>query len=1136
MTINDSSEQDGDKDETEDNIADESEKTVITSYIQEVQERLNIKKELRSTNQNASSTRPSDAYFSKLDSSLKKNTAFVKKIKNFSSAQVETYLKDMSTLNLSKYISEIAAAIVDSKLKMTDVPAAVKLCSILHQTYTEFSQHLFENWQKTLAIKIGEKIPNPSKLRVDLRFYAELLQAGILANKNAFSLLGSILTTLINMDREDHFNIAIILSFCKHCGDDYAGLIPRKMRELSIKYEMGIPKSVFLPPEKQQNVRTLLKDYYVSLSKHLVRDHQEMQNFEKQNMRILQTKGELSQERKDKLEQLQSAYEKLLTNTQHFSEILDEDMPMLKAQTFPKSEESMIVTGSGPDLEDGSANIENIWCDVETQRFYCDLPELTVFLPTAFLNKGQTPPPTETVTEEVLDSELPVEDLDDDSKSEDAPAPEEETEDPAATTASNKIVLEAFLNNLPNCVNREMIDNAAIDFLVTLNNKHNRKKLVRGLFGVNRTRLDLLPFYARFVAILHPALPEVGNELCQMLRQDFKYHVRKKDQINIESKIKVVRFIGELVKFKLYSKIEALYCLKVLLHDFSHHHIEMACNLLEVCGRFLYCSPDSHQRTKVYLEQMMRKKSVMALDSRYVTQIENAYYYVNPPEVVTITKKERPVMHQFIRKLLYQDLQKNNTDKIMRLMRKLDWSNTEVATYAIKCLTGAHNLKFFNIRCLANLLAGLVAYQEEVGTKVVDGVLEDIRLGMEVNLPKFNQRRVAQVKYLGELYNYRMVESADVFKVLYSLISFGVSMDPNEPSPLDPPNHLFRIRLACVLLETCGTYFSSGSSKRKLDYYLAFLQAYYWYKKELWKEAFPPILEHIFKDTLVTLRPKLKPCQTCEEALEELNNIRTTLEKLLEVDSKVTEEDGLDTIAETDNEEAGEDETSEGVTGPITDDTGTDDETVDHTQGTDDEGEPMTSEAEQEAVSESLAIPRGPKKMECTEDADFLNALDKMVSENIQERMREPVKAGNVDISVPVVVKSNVKKTYEQLQVSKINHTLEYRVFTFDFRKQLVIMNLEKIGFVLMVRKGNKQQYKQFEADVDSELAQNLRDQEQAQKEEKEKVKRLTLNITERFEEEDYQEMMQQQSRPVTQNLNRERKSTNIPKVLQMQI
>jgi hypothetical protein len=55
--------------------------------------------------------------------------------------------------------------------------------------------------------------------------------------------------------------------------------------------------------------------------------------------------------------------------------------------------------------------------------------------------------------------------------------------------------------------------------------------------------------------------------------------------------------------------------------------------------------------------------------------------------------------------------------------------------------------------------------QEMVGTHVVDGVMEDIRLGMEVNLPKYSQRRVAMIKYLGELYNYRMVESSDIFKV-----------------------------------------------------------------------------------------------------------------------------------------------------------------------------------------------------------------------------------------------------------------------------------------------------------------------------------------------------------------------------------
>lgn len=222
MTITESSEQDAEV-ELDKTISEDQEKNIILSYIQDAEERLNSKKGLRTTNQQASNSRPNESYFSKLDSSLKKNTAFVKKIKNFSSVHVDSYIKDMSGLNLSKYISEIAAAIVESKLKMNDVPAAVKLCSILHQTYIEFSQHLFENWQKTLSFKIGEKIPNPSKLRVDLRFYAELLQAGIFSYKNSFSLLGSILTTLINMDKEEHFNISIILSFCKHCGDDYAG-------------------------------------------------------------------------------------------------------------------------------------------------------------------------------------------------------------------------------------------------------------------------------------------------------------------------------------------------------------------------------------------------------------------------------------------------------------------------------------------------------------------------------------------------------------------------------------------------------------------------------------------------------------------------------------------------------------------------------------------------------------------------------------------------------------------------------------------------------------------------------------------------------------------------------------------------
>lgn len=60
-------------------------------------------------------------------------------------------------------------------------------------------------------------------------------------------------------------------------------------------------------------------------------------------------------------------------------------------------------------------------------------------------------------------------------------------------------MMKAFINQLPTLVNRDLIDNAAIEFCQNLNTKSNRKKLGNALFSVQRTRLDLLPFYSRLV-------------------------------------------------------------------------------------------------------------------------------------------------------------------------------------------------------------------------------------------------------------------------------------------------------------------------------------------------------------------------------------------------------------------------------------------------------------------------------------------------------------------------------------------------------------------------------------------------------------------------------------------------------------
>ena len=143
--------------------------------------------------------------------------------------------------------------------------------------------------------------------------------------------------------------------------------------------------------------------------------------------------------------------------------------------------------------------------------------------------------------------------------------------------------------------------------------------------------------------------------------------------------------------------------------------------------------------------------------------------------------------------MLYTDLNKSNTEKILRQIRKMNWDDPDISNYIVKCLKNVWNLKYFNIRYVASLLAGLVQSHDWLATDIIDAVLEDVRVGMEINNPKFNQRRTAMVKFLGEMYNYRLIDSSLVFKVLYSLITFGVVMDPEaDVDTLDPPDQMIR--------------------------------------------------------------------------------------------------------------------------------------------------------------------------------------------------------------------------------------------------------------------------------------------------------------------------------------------------------
>lgn len=236
--------------------------------------------------------------------------------------------------------------------------------------------------------------------------------------------------------------------------------------------------------------------------KHLKIEHKEYQSALRLHKKILESKGEVSSDRKEKLEQLQTSFDKLLSSAQTMSDLLDETL-----QELPKDEQ---VQSGGVVLDmidDSNESQLDPWGDEETKSFYTDLPDLRLFLPN-YAPKCQDPVQSDepALTEEALDMDIEPEQLEvEESTLESAleaavlaeetgksSTPEPVLADESAATASgstaggNRQHFATFLKNLVNCVNKELIDSAAIEFLLNLNTKSNRKKLTTAIFGVKR--------------------------------------------------------------------------------------------------------------------------------------------------------------------------------------------------------------------------------------------------------------------------------------------------------------------------------------------------------------------------------------------------------------------------------------------------------------------------------------------------------------------------------------------------------------------------------------------------------------------------------------------------------------------------
>ncbi|ETS83142.1 hypothetical protein PFICI_05018 [Pestalotiopsis fici W106-1] len=1055
-----------------------------------------------------------------LDSSLKKNTAFIKRLRTaISSATLNTFLQEIKTLSLTKYLSEIISACYEGLCRLKspgEIDAGVEIVSALHQRFgpADFTEYLGwllgkgmatpdKSLLKALAPEVREKEEKERlvRQRALLRVVTELWLLGVLRTLDDVKPDGTaagketglktkapgstkvgttepfpleVLKDLLGHDRE-HTNLPLLVIFVKTFSWDILGAKSSAGEGRKTVEEDGVTRTEEAPlaidgsdgaadstddppitsPELRERFRNILKRYFDDVTAHILRDQKHIAAQKGRNSEAYVKSGEVFEDRQANFERLLKAQERLVSNAQVVAEAIGAEMPDLKdaGDALGASNGSIGLVKTGDYLR-GQSDGAGIWEDDEERRFYENLVDLKGKVPGILLEDGKK---KKSDTDEQVGKKADMNDV------QDAPKPAEGADD-QSTAIANKTIgaqVDALLTRLPELTNKDAVDDTAIDFCF-LNSKASRNRLIKALTEVPKGRTDLLPFWARLIATLGRYMPDIPKGVVEYLDAEFRSLQRRKEKDFLgQVRLSNIRYLAELTKFGIVPEHVVFHCLKVSLDDFSRMNIEIICNLLENCGRYLLRSAETSPRMATFLETLQRKKSVQHIGQQERMLIENAVYYVDPPERSAIQQKERTPTELFIRKLVYVDMTKRNYTKILKQIRRLHWEEPDVVAILAKVFSKPGKVKYGSIHILAILLSAVYRYHPGFVLRVIDNVLDSVMLGLEHNDFKYNQKRIAEIKYLSELYNYRMLEHPVIFDTLYKITTFGHGGAPlpGRMNPFDLPDDYFRIRLVATVLETCGMYFSKGPAGKKLDYFLSFLQYYIYTKAPL-----PMDIEFIVQDVYSLTRPQWKLATSLEEASKAFQLAIAQDQKNAGVDGAADPdpeaEDDAESVASSDDEGDGD--------GIMPEADGEEDANSDDDEGHElDDKSSGDSESEEE---EEIVVTRETGTIDPEEEADFEREYAKMMAESLESRKfdRKPL------FDVPLPMRSS--KTREAPKTQEVENPANMMAFS------------------LLTKKGNRQQTRTVELPSDSTFAVAMKTQQQAEREEQQRIKNLVLN------------------------------------------
>jgi regulator of nonsense transcripts 2 len=678
------------------------------------------------------------------DSSLKKNTAFIKRLRtSITAPNVPVFIQEVGSLSLHKYLSEIISACYEGLCKLkspSDIAAGVEVISALHQRFgpADFTGYLGwwigrglvspdKSQLKALApeIRDREEKERLTRQRSLLRVATELWLVAVLRSLNdvvrpeseskgkesgksgdsskakssvtpAKAASGEedpfpleVLKDLLGHDKE-HVNLPIVVLFVKFFAWDVLGLKPLVTdgRKTPVNGELDGPDKTegedtlqdepITPIDLQQRFKNILVRYFDDVKAHIVRDQKTLAAQARRNAEAYVRSGEVFEDRQANYEKQTKTQEKLIANAQVLAEILGVEMPDLKEKDESAANgDGMIGLVKTGDYLKSHGEGPGIWEDEDERRFYESLTDVKDRVPGILLEDGKK---KKIENDEQVGKKTEAKSTENGSAEVKTAAKLTESDD-QSTTIANKSVgaqVDGLLARLPDLRSKEMVDQFATDFCF-LNSKASRNRLIKSLQDVPKGRTDLLPYYARIIATLSKYMPDVPQMVISHLDDEFRSLQKRKSKEFLGSvRLLNIRYMAELTKFGIVPEHVIFHCFKVCLDDLSRTNIEILGNLMENCGRYLLRTPETAPRMISFLETLQRKKGAQHLDQRERLILDNAMYYVNPPERPAIEQKERTPMELFIQKVLCEDMNKKTVEKSIKQLRKLHWEEPEV--------------------------------------------------------------------------------------------------------------------------------------------------------------------------------------------------------------------------------------------------------------------------------------------------------------------------------------------------------------------------------------------------------------------------------------------------------------------------